>query len=76
MKIMDIRLGEAFKAREPYCKEERYYMKIRCTYEGSNAARLTDGMTVQFNNLADVTKVDVCISELVEEADTEREVEE
>lgn len=76
MKIMDIRLGEAFKAREPYCKEERYYMKIRCTFEGSNAVRLNDGIAVHFDNLVDATKVDVCISELVEEVDTEREVEE
>lgn len=71
MKVMDIKCGEVFKAHEPYCKEERYYIKIRCTYEGANAARLTDGIAVQFNDLTDVTKVDICLSELVEEAESE-----
>ena len=71
MKFMDINFGDVFKAREPYCKEERHYIKIRCTYEGSNAARLTDGFTVQFNNLTDVTKVNICISELVDKAESE-----
>ena len=73
MKFMDIKCGEVFKAHEPYCKEERHYIKIRCTYESANAARLTDGIVVQFNNLTDVNKVDICISELVDKAESEDE---
>lgn len=73
VKFKDIKLGDVIKAREPYATHEEYYMKIRCLYEGSNAVRLKDGKTIQFNNLADVTKVEVDVYNLVKCVD-EQEV--
>lgn len=73
VKFKDIKLSEVIKAREPYATREEYYMKIKCIYEGSNAVRIKDGRTVQFNNLTDVTKVEVDGLDLVKYIDEQKE---
>lgn len=73
VKFKDVELGEVIKAREPYATHDEYYMKIRCIYEGSNAVRIKDGRTIQFNNLTDVTKVEVDGLDLVEYIDEQKE---
>ena len=67
MKFIDLKRGEVFKAREPYVKDEEYYMAAYDNTMREIAVRLKDGRTIQFNNLADVTKVDVNVLELVKE---------
>lgn len=71
MKFIDLKRGEVFKAYEPYEKNEEYYMAVYDNTMREIAVRLKDGRTIQFNNLSDVTKVDVNVLELVEEADKE-----
>ena len=67
MKVKDLETGRLFIATEPYSKHLDFYMKIQCSYEGSNAVRLRDGIAIQFNAFTDVTEIEFDLIEYLKD---------